>query len=62
MNDVICESKLVKEPKDVFHQFGTCSESALGTFHIFHHSLNTLMSNYTEKMSLVPDDWNGGVF
>ena len=23
---------------------------------------NTLMSNYTEEMSLVPDDRNGGVF
>ena len=23
---------------------------------------NTLMNNYTAKMSLVSDDWNGGVF
>ena len=23
---------------------------------------NTLMSNYIEKMSLVPDDWNGEFF
>ena len=28
----------------------------------FHRQQNTLMNNYSAKMSLVPDDWNGGVF